>query len=166
MLFGEMSGACRVPLQRPVNRNGKGDTDMSLRKSSKLMLGAFGAFASALFAGQALAQEQTGKPQAAQPSIEAPAAEQAAFSDEKLKSFAVAYLEVDKITKEYLPKLKEARDTEAQQKVREEAGAKMIKAVQESSGISVNEYNQIAQSAQTDPDLAKKITGYIQEAEK
>ena len=137
---------------------------MSLRKTSKIMLGAVGAVASALFAGQALAQNQTTEPPAAQPSVEAPDAGQAAFSDEKLKSFAVAYLEVDKITKEYLPKLQEAKDESAQQKVREEAGAKMIKAVEGSNGISVNEYNQIAQTAQTDPELANKITGFIREA--
>lgn len=137
---------------------------MSLRKSSKFTLGVIGAMASALFAGHAFAQNQTTEPQAAQPSIEAPADGEAAFSDDQLKSFAVAYLEVDKITKEYLPKLKEATDTTAQQKVREEAGAKMVEAVQGSGGISVDEYNQIAQSAQTDPELANKITSYIREA--
>jgi hypothetical protein len=137
---------------------------MSLHKNSKFMLGAIGALASAVFAGQTFAQDKTTEPQTTQPSIQAPAADEAAFSDDKLKSFAVAYLEVDKITKEYLPKLKQAKDETAQQKVREEAGAKMLKAVQDSGGISVNEYNQIAQTAQTDPDLANKITGYIREA--
>lgn len=139
---------------------------MTFPKTAKTMVGVLGVAASAIFGSQALAQEKSAEPQQAAPSTATPAPAKADIPEAKLKSFAVAYLEVDKITKSYLPKLKEAKSPEDQQKVRQEAGQKMMQAVQGSGGISVDEYNQIAQTAQTDPDVANKLTRYIRDADK
>ncbi|WP_047144848.1 DUF4168 domain-containing protein [Aquamicrobium sp. LC103] len=105
------------------------------------------------------AQEASPVPNQEQPSAEAPS-----FSDEKLKSFAVAFLEVSKITQEYQPQLEGAKTPEDQQRVQSEASDKMVNAVESSEGISVEEYTQIIQAAQTDPELAQKINGHITEA--
>lgn len=150
---------------------------MFLARSTKIACGAALVAAAGILSAPSFAQSETTTPSAAQdqadtpstqatPEAAAPGASSQNFSDDKLKSFAVAYLQVDRVTQEYLPKLKQAKDTGAQQKVREEAGQKMVQAVESSNGISVNEYNQIAQSAQTDPELASKLTKYIQEADK
>lgn len=40
----------------------------------------------------------------------------------------------------------------------------MVEAVNESDGITVDEYNQIIQAAQTDPELAQRINSHISEA--
>ena len=118
-------------------------------------------------AAQTTPQPQT-NPQAgesAQPSVQAPEAA-SNYPDTKLKSFAVAFLQVDKVTKEYLPRLKQASSEDEQKKIRSEASGEMVKAVEGASDISVEEYNSIAKSAQTDPKLANKLTGYIREAAK
>lgn len=143
---------------------------MSALKNRKTLIAALGLAAVTFAAPQALAQTQSAPaqdtPAQNTPTVQAPAQTSQNFPDDKLKSFAVAYLQVDKITQEYLPKMKEAKDTTAKEQVRTEAGEKMVKAVEGAPGISVDEYNQIAQSAQTDPDLANKITGYIRDANK
>lgn len=141
---------------------------MIFQNHTKQLLMAAGIAAAALFATQAGAQNETAPAQETQPSVQAPApapsAAQSEFSDEKLKSFAVAFLEVDKITKEYMPKMQQASSEEEQKQVRDEAGAKMVEAVENSQGITVEEYNKIIESAQADPDLAQKISGYIQQS--
>jgi len=136
---------------------------------TKQLLMAAGIAAAALFATQAGAQDQAAPAQETQPSVQppttqAPAVTQSEFSEEKLQSFAVAFLEVDKITKEYMPKMQQASSEEEQKQVRDEAGAKMVEAVEGSDGITVEEYNKIIESAQADPDLAQKISGYIQQS--
>lgn len=98
------------------------------------------------------------------PQMEAPAAAPAGNVDEaKLKSFAVAFLEVAKVNQVYQPQI-EAAQPDDQQRLQQEAGQKMIEAVNASDDITVDEYNQIIQAAQTDPELAQRINGHITEA--
>ena len=98
------------------------------------------------------------------PQMEAPAAAPAAdVDDTKLKSFAVAFLEVAKVNQVYQPQI-EAAKPEDQQRLQQEAGQKMIEAVNASDDITVDEYNEIIQAAQTDPDLAQRINTHITEA--
>lgn len=118
--------------------------------------------------GTASAQEATppqNPPPAAAPQTEAPPAAAApAMDDAKLKSFAVAFLEVTKVTESYKPQIEAAGSTEDQQRLQQEAGEKMVEAVNNAEGISVDEYNMIIQAAQTDPELAQKINGHITDA--
>ena len=97
------------------------------------------------------------------PEQEAPAAAPS-LDDDKLKSFAVAFLEVTKVTQDYQPQIAAAGTPEDQQRLQEEAGEKMVEAVNEADGITVDEYNMIIQAAQTDPDLAQRINGHITDA--
>lgn len=98
------------------------------------------------------------------PEVEAPAAAAPSLDDDKLKSFAMAFLEVNKLTQEYQPQIAAAGTPEDQQRLQQEAGEKMVEAVNDAEGISVDEYNMIIQAAQTDPDLAQRINGHITEA--
>lgn len=117
--------------------------------------------------GAANAQDaapQTPPPAEAAPQQEAPAAAAPAMDETKLKSFAVAFLEVTKVTESYKPQIEAAGTTEDQQRLQQEAGEKMVEAVNNADGISVEEYNTIIQAAQTNPDLAQQINGHITEA--
>lgn len=96
------------------------------------------------------------------PEMEAPAA--APTDDGKLRSFAVAFLEVTKVTQAYQPQIQAAGSDEDRQRLQQEAGEKMVEAVNEAEGITVDEYNMIIQAAQTDPELATRINGHITEA--
>lgn len=121
---------------------------------------AFG-FGAAL--GTANAQDAAPEP-APEPQMEMPAGTAPDLSDEKLKSFAVAFLEVSRINQTYQPQLQAADSPEDEQRLRQQAGADMIQAVDSSQGISVEEYNMIIQAAQVDPELAQRINGHITEA--
>lgn len=117
--------------------------------------------------GAANAQDaapQTPPSAEAAPQPEAPAAAAPAMDETKLKSFAVAFLEVTKVTESYKPQIEAAGTTEDQQRLQQEAGEKMVEAVNNADGISVEEYNTIIQAAQTNPDLAQQINGHITEA--
>jgi hypothetical protein len=96
-----------------------------------------------------------------QPATPAPAIEAPAVPDEKLNSFAVAFLEVEKIKQEYTQRLQQAGSEAEQQQIQNEAGQKMLQAVEATEGITVDEYNQIIQSAQADPDLAQRLSNAI-----
>lgn len=109
--------------------------------------------------GVAAAQDAAPAPQA-----QAPATQAAPVDDAKLKSFAVAFLEVTKVTRSYQPRIEAADTSDAQQELRQEASQKMVETVNDAQGISVDEYNMIIQAAQTDPDLAQRINTHITEA--
>src|SRR5690606_18820546 len=87
-----------------------------------------------------------------------------AVDDSKLESFAVAFIEVTKVTQSYKPQIDAASTPEDQQRLQQEAGKRMVEAVNESDGITVDEYNQIIQAAQTDPELAQRINSHISDA--
>lgn len=81
----------------------------------------------------------------------------AAVSDQKLDAFAVAYLQVDKVRQEYSAKIGATSDEGAKQKLQTEASEQMVKAVEASPDMSVEEYTSILKAAQNDPALAKKV---------
>ncbi|GAA3108041.1 DUF4168 domain-containing protein [Rhizobium viscosum] len=96
--------------------------------------------------GQAPMQGQSGDNGAAAP-----------VSDQKIEAFAVAYLQVDKVRKEYSAKIGATKDEAAKQKLQEEAKKQMVDTVEASNNISVEEYSSILTAAQSDPALAKKV---------
>lgn len=98
------------------------------------------------------------------PQMEAPAASAAQIDDGKLQSFAVAFLEVTKVTQSYQPQIEAAGTPEDQQRLQQEAGERMIQAVNDADDITVDEYNQIIQAAQADPELAQRINTHISQA--
>lgn len=95
------------------------------------------------FAPAALAQ--TAAPAAASPpaAVAPDAAASTSFSDDDLKKFASAAIEINKIQSDTA-----TADTDKQ--------PKMLAAVQK-SGLPPEKFNQIAEAAQTDPALQQKI---------
>lgn len=77
-------------------------------------------------------------------------------SDEQVESFAEAQARVAEIGEKWTPRMQEAESSEDVQKAREQAQQEMVIAV-ENSGLSVQEYNQIARAAQADEELRAKI---------
>lgn len=129
---------------------------MTIAHNSRGLLAAFGLAFSLALAMPAVAQETT-----EQPAAEAPAP---SFSEDKLQSFAVAFLEIDKLRREYTPRMEQAQSEEEKQQIQTEAGQKMLQAVEDTENISTDEYNAIIQSAQADPDFAQRLNGVIGEA--
>ena len=133
---------------------------------NKTLLSGLSALAFGLGTSLGVASAQDAAPQAPTGApIEAPAAQgQPAADDAKLKSFAVAFIEVAKVTQSYQPQISSAGTPEDQQRLRNEAGEKMVEAVNEADGITLDEYNSIIQAAQADPELARRINTHLSEA--
>lgn len=87
-----------------------------------------------------------------------------AISDQKIEAFAVAYLQVDKVRQEYVAKIGAASDDTTKQQLQDEAGKKMVQAVEGSPDMSVEEYNSILAATQKDPALVQKVQEKLQKA--
>lgn len=119
---------------------------------------AFGSAAAAalFFASAAVAQQppqsQTGTPAEATLRV----------TDDHLRSFAMAVIDLEKINQELAPKL-EGAAPEQKQAVQEEAHVRMTAAVKKQE-LDLETFGAIAAAAKESPELAQKIGGYVQEA--
>jgi hypothetical protein len=95
-------------------------------------------------------------------SAQSAADQQAAVSQEDLKTFAGAAQEVQRINQTYLPTYQSAQTDQQRQAIEKEAMSKMAEAVQQ-KGLTIEKYNQIVQLAQSDPEVARKVDEYSQQ---
>lgn len=93
----------------------------------------------------------------AQPSL---AGEQ--YSDAKLQSFADAVLAVNAVVEQWRPQIQGAPNETGAEQMAQEANEEMRAAVAGTEGITVDEYQQIAQAAQTDAQLMARIDQVLQ----
>ncbi len=77
------------------------------------------------------------------------------FDEGQIESFAVARADVQQLQQEYASKIQQA-DQEKAAELKQEAQQKMTSAV-EDAGLDVQEFNNIARTAQNDQELAEKI---------
>jgi GTP1/Obg family GTP-binding protein len=89
--------------------------------------------------------------------------QQAAISDTDLKTFALAAKDVQKINQDYVPAYQAAQTDEQRTAIQQEAMGKMAQSVKD-KGMSVEKYNQIVSVAQADPEIARKVDSYAQQA--
>ena len=83
------------------------------------------------------------------------------YSDQELRSFAVAVLEVERIKSSYAPKL--AQNLREQAQVKQAASLELLLALKQ-QGMSVDKYQQMLSSVQSNPQLADKVNGYLKDA--
>jgi restriction endonuclease Mrr len=83
-------------------------------------------------------------------------AQQQGFSEEQLRSFAAATEEIRKIDMKYSDHIRNAESQKDALALREEAESEMVNAVQD-EGLSLEEYNAIAQAAEDNPKLLQRI---------
>src|SRR5690606_39001783 len=81
------------------------------------------------------------------------------FTEDELKSFAEASLQVEEIGSKWNPKISEAEDKADEEVLREQAMDEMVTAVQQ-KGLSVDRYNRIALAVQSDPEIARTVQTY------
>ena len=97
--------------------------------------------------------------------ISPPPPEVAPLEDKKLDQFADAYLAIEQIHVKTASELKQTQDADAANKVKAQAEARIIEAV-ERSGLRLDEFNQIADLMVLDADLRQKIASRVQERRK
>ncbi|HSS70610.1 MAG TPA: DUF4168 domain-containing protein [Casimicrobiaceae bacterium] len=84
----------------------------------------------------------------------------ASYSDDELKSFADAALEVNHIKESYLPKMAAADDEQEQEQLKQAAIKEMTRAV-EQRGLKIDKYQEILAAALTRPELAQRVGKYL-----
>lgn len=117
-----------------------------------------GALAALMVFGSVPAMAQTAVPDVAAPEV--PAAD---FPQEKIDAFVLAAVDLSTVRSEYEVKIAEAASEEDAQEIAVEGQAKMVEAVESADGITIAEYNEIGAAAQSDPDLAQRLTMLIEE---
>ena len=80
------------------------------------------------------------------------------YSDQELHSFAVTMLEVERIKNNYAPKLAENLRQQAQ--VKQAATLELLLALKQ-QGMSVDKYQEMLDSVQSNPQLAGKVNEYL-----
>jgi Domain of unknown function (DUF4168) len=136
----------------PVNER-KEQTKMRLNSALR---GPATALAALLLAG-VMAVPLSAVAQTAAP--DAPQAGSVEFTEEQLKSFAAATLEVEELHQKYSPQIAAAKEPSEQEAVRGQAVEEMTKAVR-GEGLSIEEYNSIVTQLYTDPEMARSIEAY------
>ena len=85
------------------------------------------------------------------------------YSDTKLQSFADAVLAVNAVVEQWRPQIQAAPSEADKQQMAEQANQEMRAAVEGTEGMTVEEYQAIAQAAQADPQLMARIDQVFQE---
>jgi Domain of unknown function (DUF4168) len=85
------------------------------------------------------------------------------FSDQQLESFVIAALAVDKLIREWNPRIQAAEDNAEAAQLREQATGELAAAIARTDGITVEQYQEIGRAAQADPDLKARIDAIYQE---
>jgi len=109
----------------------------------------------------AFAQEgQYGAEQQQEGAYEQPAAVE--VDDETLDKFADAFVEVQTIQTSASQEMEQATDPTQAQEIQQRAQEEMVQAVID-TGLSVEEYNQIAQQMNTDADLREDVMSRLEQ---
>ncbi|MFP4127651.1 MAG: DUF4168 domain-containing protein [Desulfonatronovibrio sp.] len=91
-------------------------------------------------------------------------AEPIEVSDAELDKVAQAYVQITEIRGEFQETLSDVSDPEKAQQLQEEAGEKMVQAVQD-NGLDVQKYNEVMEAAQVDEELREKLLARMEEME-
>ena len=82
---------------------------------------------------------------------------QGMFSETKLKAFVTAAIVVEERIRQWAPRIQGAESQQAAELLRAQANAAFVEAIQDTKGITVQEYQTINEAARTDPKLLAKI---------
>jgi hypothetical protein len=111
-------------------------------------------------AAPVLAQEQSNGAQTGGQTESQPGT---AYTDEVLSSFVDAAMAVSEVRDTFIPQVQNAETEEAAQALAQEAVMEMREAVTEAEGIDVDTYMAIGEAAQTDEELAQRISAIVEE---
>lgn len=103
--------------------------------------------------------EQTAQPQAPTPAPQAPAMTHEtapAVDKQEVKKFVAAYTDVQEVRQDYSQQLQGVQDAEKAKDLQQKAQEKMDDAV-ESNGLTVDEYRELANQINQDPELLAMV---------
>lgn len=120
---------------------------------------AFGAALALAPVGMTAVVAQESAPETPQP----PAEEGQMVSEPMIESFALAAIEVATIQEAYGARFEAAEDDAEREAIATEAQGEMVLAVEETDGITVQQYLMISEAAQLDADLNERIMTKLRE---
>jgi hypothetical protein len=85
------------------------------------------------------------------------AAQAQEYDQQKLESFVVAALEVNRLVEQWTPRIQGATDESEAAQMRDQANGELVSAINQADGITIDEYREISQAAQADPTLMERI---------
>lgn len=124
---------------------------------------ALGAFVLALCLGVLAlgpAHAQTEQQQPPQPQQQQ--MQQSEYTEEQLESFVDAAVAVNDLIEDWRPRITAAESEEQAAQLREQANEELAEAIEQTEGMSLEEYQQIGQAAQADPELSERINEIYQ----
>jgi hypothetical protein len=99
------------------------------------------------------AEDKAGNKAKAVPEVKTPVTE---FSDAQLKAFAVASTTILEVRQKYWPQVQAAGSEDEMRKIASIAQKEMMQALS-TSGLTVEQYNEVVAAAQKDPSLVERI---------
>ncbi|HKU69843.1 MAG TPA: DUF4168 domain-containing protein [Burkholderiales bacterium] len=99
-------------------------------------------------------------PDGAEPQSQQLEQDEAAFSDDELKTFVVAVIEVQRINQNYLNRVNTATTKEEQDGMLQSAADEMTEVVQK-NGMTVDRFTEILNHAQMNPQLASRVRKHM-----
>mgnify|MGYP006273177463 FL=1 len=97
-------------------------------------------------------------------SAQSAAAQSAAdYSGDQIEAFTMAYLEVMDLREQYVPQLEAAGSEDEQRALIEEANAEIVEAIEGTEGLTLEDYEAIAQAASEDQELQTRIVTRLEE---
>ena len=88
---------------------------------------------------------------------------QSEFPQAKLEAFVAANLALRTVIEEWAPKIQNAESEAQADQMRQEANAAMIAVVEETDGITLDEFNEIGMAARSSPELESQIDQIFKE---
>jgi hypothetical protein len=80
------------------------------------------------------------------------------YDQAKLESFVTAALSVNQLVEEWTPRIQGATSETEAAELRDQANGELVAAIEQSGGISIDEYRDISQAARNDPELMARIS--------
>jgi hypothetical protein len=82
---------------------------------------------------------------------------QTAYDDAKLQSFVTAALSVSELVQQWTPRIQGAQSEAEAADLRTQANGELVAAIEQTEGMTVDEYREISLAAQNDPALMTRI---------
>jgi len=103
-------------------------------------------------------------PQSAAPQTPGVTAQQSQLSDATVQKVGKALRSMATIRQEYTEKAQSTKSPDQQKELTDQAQSSMVKAIGD-QGLSVQQYNQVIQMAQADPNLKERLLSVAQSGE-
>ncbi len=91
------------------------------------------------------------------PGLPADAQAQDGYDDQKLEAFVVAVVKVDSLIDTWAPKIRSAENEEQAQAMNQQANAELRQAIEQTDGITIEEYKAISNAMREDSALVTRV---------